>query len=131
MIESLLVAIGSVCNSLKEAQSLMQPVMVLLFIPLIAMIPVMNNPNGTIAQVLTYVPVWTPFLMMNRAAGPPPAWEYVATSVLLVVTIVVAFWGAGKIFRIGVLMTGKPPKIREILGWLRAPVGTAAVRKQN
>ena len=131
MYAALLVAIGSVCNSLKEAQSLMQPVIIFLIIPLIAMIPVMNDPNGTVARVLTYVPVWTPFLMMNRAAGPPPAWEYVATLVLLVVTIVVAFWGAGKIFRIGVLMTGKPPKIREILGWLRAPVGAVAVRKED
>ncbi|MCA8942261.1 MAG: ABC transporter permease [Planctomycetes bacterium] len=120
---AVLVAIGSVCNSLKEAQSLMQPVFILLMVPLIAMVPVVQDPNGTMAKVLTYIPLFTPFLMMNRAAAPPPAWEYAASSIVILVALVIAFWGAAKIFRIGILMTGKPPKIREILGWLRAPVG--------
>jgi ABC-2 type transport system permease protein len=117
---ALLVAIGSVCNSLKEAQNLMQPVMILLIVPLIAMVPVMNDPNGTVARVLTYVPTFTPFLMMNRAGGPPPMIEYVVTSILLVVTIAFAFIAAGRVFRVGVLMTGKPPKITEILRWMFA-----------
>ena len=127
---SALVAIGSVCNSLKEAQHLMQPVVILLIVPLIAMFPVVEDPNGPLARVLTYVPLFTPFLMMNRAAGPPPAWEYVATTILILVTIAVAFWAAGKIFRIGVLMTGKPPKVREILRWLRTSPGVVPPSKQ-
>ncbi len=124
---AILAGIGAVCNSLKEAQNLQQPVFILLIVPLLAMLPVVNDPNGTLARVLTYFPPFTPFLMMNRAAGPPPAWEYVATTILIIVSIAVAFWGAAKIFRIGILMTGKPPKVREILGWLRAPVGAVAV----
>ena len=63
---AILVGFGSVCNSLKEAQNLMQPVIVLLIIPLLTMIPVVNDPNGTLARVLTYIPPFTPFLMMNR-----------------------------------------------------------------
>ena len=123
-----LVAIGSVCNSLKEAQSLMQPVFIVLMVPLIAMVPVVQDPNGTVAKILTYIPLFTPFLMMNRAGGPPPTWEYVATTVLILITLWFVFWGAAKIFRVGILMTGKPPKVREILSWLRAPVGQVAVR---
>jgi ABC-2 type transport system permease protein len=103
----------------------------LLIVPLIAMVPVVQDPNGTLARILTYIPPFTAFLMMNRAGGPPPAWEYVATSILLVVSIAVAFWAAAKVFRIGILMTGKPPKIREILGWLRAPVGTVHVKSDD
>ena len=79
-------------------------------------------------MLLTYVPFFTPFLMMNRAGGPPPTWEYAATSVLLIVSIVIAFWGAAKVFRVGILMTGKPPRFGEILRWLRAPVGQAVDR---
>ncbi len=116
---AVLVAIGSVCNSLKEAQNLMQPVMMILMVPLIAMVFVTQEPNGTVAKVLSFVPLYTPFTMMNRAGGPPETWEYVATSALIVVSILVAFHAAGKIFRIGVLMTGNPPKLKEILGWLR------------
>jgi ABC-2 type transport system permease protein len=130
LFAALLVGIGSVCNSLKEAQNLQQPIVILLIVPLIAMFPVMKDPNGTLAKVLTYIPPFTPFLMMNRAGGPPAAWEYVATTILLAVSILIAFWAAAKIFRIGILMTGKPPKLREILGWLRAPVGAVPVRDE-
>lgn len=128
---AILVGLGSVCNSLKEAQNLMQPVIILLIVPLIAMVPIVNDPNGTLARVLTYIPPFTPFVMMNRAAGPPSNWEYLATTAIILVSIVIAFWGAAKIFRIGVLMTGKPPRVREILRWLRAPTGAVPVRRHG
>ena len=115
---AVLVAIGSVCNTLKEAQNLMQPVMTLLMVPLIAMVFITQEPNGTVAKVLSFIPIYTPFTMMNRAAGPPETWEYVVTSALLALTIWLTFKAAGKVFRVGVLMTGNPPKLREILGWL-------------
>lgn len=120
---ALIAGIGSVCNSLKEAQNLMMPVSVFLMLPLMAMIPVVQSPNGGLAKILSYIPPLTPFIMMNRAAGPPSTFEYVVTTIILIVSIAVTFYGAAKIFRIGILMTGKPPKIREILRWLRAPVG--------
>lgn len=122
---AILVAIGSVCNSLKEAQNLLQPVMLVLMVPVLAMFFVVQDPNGTVSRILTYIPVYTPFLMMNRAGGPPPTWEYVASTLLILVTIVVAFWAAGRVFRVGVLMTGKPPRLREIVGWLLHPPSEA------
>ncbi|MBL8734183.1 MAG: ABC transporter permease [Planctomycetes bacterium] len=116
---AVLVAIGSVCNTLKEAQNLMQPVMMVLMVPLLSMVFVTQEPNGIVARVMSWVPLFTPFTMMNRAGGPPAVWEYVGTSLLLLVTIWLAMKGAGKIFRVGVLMTGNPPKLKEIFGWLR------------
>ncbi len=116
---AILVAIGSVCKTLKEAQNLMQPVMIVLMVPLVSMVFVTQEPNGLAARVMSFVPLFTPFTMMNRAGGPPATWEYVATSALLLLSIVVAFKAAGKVFRIGVLMTGNPPKLKEILSWLR------------
>ncbi len=116
---AILVSLGSVCNSLKEAQNLLQPVFVLLIVPLVSMMFIAQEPNGLVAKVLSFVPLFTPFTMMNRAGGPPEVWEYVATSVLLLACVWLAFRGAGKIFRVGVLMTGNPPKLKEILGWLR------------
>ncbi|MDP7400205.1 MAG: hypothetical protein QF541_25305, partial [Lentisphaeria bacterium] len=86
------------------------------------------DPNGTLARVLTYIPPFTPFLMMNRAGGPPEIWEYFVTTAIIIVSTAIAFWGAAKIFRIGILMTGKPPKVREVLRWLRAPVGALPPR---
>ncbi|MCA8969378.1 MAG: ABC transporter permease [Planctomycetes bacterium] len=128
---ALLVGIGSVCNSLKEAQNLMQPVVLMLIVPLLAMIPIAQEPNGTLAKVMSYIPPFTPFVMMNRAGGPPSLVEYGLTTLLLIATVGVAILFAAKIFRIGVLMTGKPPKIREILSWLKAPVGSVYVREEQ
>lgn len=116
---ALLVGLGSVTNSLKEAQNLLQPIFVILIVPLISMMFLVEEPNGMVAKVLSYIPLFTPFTMMNRAGGPPEPYEYVITSALLLLSIWIAFKAAGKVFRIGVLMTGNPPKLREILGWLR------------
>jgi len=126
---AILVAMGSICNSLKEAQNLMGPVMLLLMIPLLSMVPIGKDPNGTLAQIMSFFPPFTPFVMMNRAAGPPELWEYIATTALLVIAIAVAFWMAAKVFRVGILMTGKPPKLREIIRWIKTPVGALPQKK--
>ncbi len=122
LYSALLVGIGSVCSSLKEAQNLNMPVTILLLVPVVSMVPICEDPNGSLAKVMSYIPPFTPFVMMNRAAGPPTPVEYVATTVLLLAAILLALWGAAKIFRIGILMTGKPPRLSEILRWMRAPV---------
>lgn len=129
LFSAILVGIGSVCNSLKEAQNLMMPITILLMVPLASMIPIGRDPNGTLAKFMSYIPPFTPFVMMNRAAGPPSTTEYVTTTLLLVATILLVLWGAAKVFRIGILMTGKPPRPTEILKWLRAPVGQVQQRK--
>ncbi len=126
---ALLVGMGSVCNSLKEAQNLMQPVIIMLLLPLMSMIPVGKDPNGTLARVLSFFPPFTPFVMMNRSAGPPALWEYLVTTLLLVVSVIGALWMAAKVFRIGILMTGKPPRLVEILRWVKTPVGHVPERK--
>jgi len=128
---SILVGLGSVFNSLKEAQALMGPVMILLFIPLILMIPISEDPNSLLAKILSYVPPLTPFVMMNRAAGPPSMMEYAITSALLLASVFAALWASAKIFRIGILLTGKPPKLREIIRWIGAPVGQIPNREEE
>lgn len=119
---ALLVGLGALCDNLKEAQSLVFPVQIIEMIPLLVMVPISRDPNGTIAVVMSYVPPMTPFVMMTRAAGPPGMFEYAITTLLLMASIAGAFWLAAKLFRVGVLMTGKPPSVREIFRLLRAPV---------
>ncbi len=119
---ALLVGLGSLCNNLKEAQNLIMPVQLIQMVPIFLMIPIGRDPNGSLAQVLSYVPPLTPFVMMNRAAGPPSTQEYVVTTLLLIVSIIAAFWLAAKVFRVGILMTGKPPAVKDIFRLLFAPV---------
>ena len=119
---SIFVGIGSVCNTLTEAQNLMGPVTILLIVPLLTMMHTVRNPDSTLSKILTYIPPFTPFVAMNRvAAVPPPS---------LLETLVIVAWlclwvwlfmrGAAKVFRTGILLYGKPPKLREIVRWARA-----------
>jgi ABC-2 type transport system permease protein len=130
LYSAILIGIGSVVNTIQEAQALMMPVMMTLMLPLVAMMPIGRDPNGTFAKVMSYIPPFTPFVMMNRAAGPPTLMEYVVTSLLLVAAIAGMLWASAKIFRIGILMTGKPPKAREIWQWVRTPVGVVPSREE-
>jgi ABC-2 type transport system permease protein len=116
---ALLCGIGSLANNLKEAQTLMMPIQMLLIVPLIVMVPIGRDPNGLLAQVLSWFPPFTPFVMMNRAAFPPGLVTYVGTTLLMVVSIVFALRGAARLFETGVLMTGKPPRLRHVFTLLR------------
>lgn len=122
MIASLMVAIGSACNTIKEAQNLMAPISILLALPLVLSLVVMDDPNGTVARVLSFVPPFTPFVMMARIAGvpAPPAWESWAALAVLVVATWVTFRLAARVFRVGILLYGQPPSLRQLWRWMTA-----------
>lgn len=112
-------AIGSLCNTLKEAQSLMMPMIMVLMAPLVTMTFIAQDPNGPIARIMSWIPMFTPFTMMNRAAAQPPMIDKVGTTIVLLLTIVLVLWLSGKIFRQSVLRTGQPPRVMEIFKMLR------------
>jgi len=120
LIASLMVAVGSACNTQKEAQNLMAPISILLALPLMLAILILKDPNGTLATLASFFPPFTPFLMMARisAVPGPPTWQIAASLLLLVAATAVAIFLAGRIFRVGILMVGKPPTLREILRWM-------------
>lgn len=115
-------AIGSLCNTVKEAQNFMGTATVILMVPLFTMVFVAQDPNGALATFLTWVPVYTPFVMMNRAAADPSMTELLGTGALMLVTIVFMLWLSSRIFRIGVLRTGQPPKIVELIKSVMTPL---------
>ncbi|WDI32952.1 ABC transporter permease [Hyphococcus flavus] len=106
-------AIGAVSNSLQDAQSYMGPVMLLVFAPLPFMIMVFQNPNGFIASVLTWIPIYTPYAVMMRAAADPPLWEIVGATALMLAFALVLIRFMGRIFRNAILQAS-PPKMREV-----------------
>ncbi len=120
LYSSMLLAVGSTCNTLKDAQNFMGPAMTVLMVPLWTMFFIVRDPNGTLAHVLSWVPIFTPFTMMNRMAGDPPLWEVIGTFALLAATVVFAIWLSGRIFRNGILRTGQPPKLLEFLKLARS-----------
>jgi ABC-2 type transport system permease protein len=116
---TLILALGSVCNTIKEAQSYMGVITMIMMVPMITMTFIPKDPNGTVARVLSWIPIYTPFTMMNRVNAHPPLVDLVGTALLLLASTAAALWMTGKIFRIGILRTGQPPKIMEMLRWIK------------
>ena len=122
MIASLMVAIGSACNTVKEAQNLMAPLSMMMALPLILAMVTMQDPNGTLATVSSFIPPFTPFMMMARMAGAPapPDWQIWATLLVLILGTYVAVRLAARVFRVGILLYGQPPSLKQIWHWMWA-----------
>jgi ABC-2 type transport system permease protein len=119
---SVFLSIGAACSDLKDAQSMMQPSIFFLLIPIFMAPIILNAPNSTLSIVVSLVPTATPFLMLLRLAmtPPPPAWQVGLSLVLTIGTAALFVWSAGRIFRVGLLMQGKAPNLPELLKWIRA-----------
>jgi len=117
---ALYAAIGAMVNSDQDAQQAQTPVILLLILPVVCVQLVAGNPRGPIAQVLTLIPFSSPILMPMRylLAGTTPA-ELALSIAILVATLLAAVWVAGRVYRIGILMYGKKPGLREIARWIR------------
>ena len=112
-----ILAIDSLCNTLKEAQAMLM--IMIQLIPLAMMVFVVRNSDSTIVRVMSWLPLFTPYLMMNRAAADPPLIDVVGTTIVLLLSIILVLWLSGKVFRMGVLRTGQPARLIELLRMMR------------
>ena len=121
MIASIMAGVGSAVTDIREANTLVMPVMLVAMIPLILWMPISQDPNGAIGTAFSYIPPAIPFVMILRIAAdePVPLWQIPATIAWGYVCVVGMVWTAAKIFRVGVLMYGKPPSPWQLLKWLR------------
>ncbi|MFO0837988.1 MAG: ABC transporter permease [Phycisphaerae bacterium] len=120
-MSALLAGIGAACNTLKEAQSMASPLNIINIVPMVLWFPLSQSPNSLLSVALSFIPPITPFVMILRICADPniPLWQVIATQAVLWASVGVLIWAAGRIFRIGVLMYGKPPTLRELLHWVR------------
>jgi ABC-2 type transport system permease protein len=120
-IGALMAAIGSAVNEMREAQGLMMPVTLIVMIPWILWLPISRDPNSVVATVLSFLPPVGSFVMMLRLASatPPPWWQAVLGFVTAAAGAYAALWFAAKVFRIGLLMFGKPPSFAVLVKWAR------------
>jgi ABC-2 type transport system permease protein len=123
LVASMMAAIGSVVDDLRTAQSLVGPAMLVVALPTMLWFPITRAPNSTVAVALSFIPPIGPFVTVLRIAGrePVPAWQVALSVVVGVVSVAIAIRAAARIFRIGVLMYGKPPSLRTLLAWSRRP----------
>jgi len=121
VIACFMAAVGAAVNDINEAQTLMGPIMLILIIPMMLWLPILRNPNSTFAEVCSFVPMINPFVMVLRLCGsePIPFWQVPASIAVGLATVLFMAWASAKIFRIGVLMYGKPPNFATLVRWVR------------
>ena len=119
---SLMMAVGAAVNEMREAQGLMMPLMLILMIPWFLWMPISRDPNSTFSMVLSFIPPINTFAMLLRMASsaPPPWWQVWLSIGVGVVSVFAAIWFAAKVFRIGLLMYGKPPNFATLIRWARS-----------
>jgi len=118
---SVFAGVGSACNTTREAQQLLMPLMIPFLIPLVCWLAIAQRPEGLLATVLSFLPPTAAMTMVLRMAVDPGVGPVqIALSLLvLVLSVPLAIWAAAKVFRTGILMYGKPPRLRELLRWVR------------
>lgn len=121
MFASMMAAIGSAVNEMREAQSMMMPVMMALMVPWILWLPLSREPNSMLAVSLSFIPPFSNFVMLLRmsSASPPPMWQPWVAIVIGVGGVFASLWFAAKVFRVGLLMYGKPPSFGTLVKWAR------------
>ena len=119
---AIFISIGAACTEIKDTQTMMMPVMMLMMMPLLTWATILRTPASTFAVVMSLVPTATPFLMLPLTTIPPgpPVWQQAAGIVLTSATTVLVVWAAGRIFRVGLLMQGKSATFADMLRWVKA-----------
>ena len=117
---AIFIGVGSPVSTEQAAQQVTSYLVIILLVPIVMALPAMKNPDALWIKVLTFVPLLTPTMMALRIPISMPAtWEIIATILIMVVSIFFAMVAAGRIFRIAVLMTGKTPRLSDVLRWIR------------
>jgi len=117
---ALFAAVGAMVGSQEEAQQAAQPVMMLLVASIIMVQPIMFNPSGTLATTMSILPFSAPIIMpLRMSATQVPTSEVVASLVGLAIACWAAIWVSARIYRVGLLMTGKRPSLKELVKWVR------------
>jgi ABC-2 type transport system permease protein len=120
LYSSMFAAVGAMVGSQEEVQQAAQPVVLLLIASIIFIQPILLNPSSTLAVAMSVIPFTAPVIMpLRMTAIQVPPLELIGSLVGLGLTCWLAIWAAARIYRIGLLMTGKRPNLKELVRWIR------------
>lgn len=116
MANSMMAALGAACNDNKDAQNVAFPSNLPMLLPLFIVWPVIQNPMGTFATVMSFIPPFTPLLMTVRLATPVtiPIWQAYLGLLGVILFTIFSVWVGARIFRTGILMQGQKPSLSNI-----------------
>jgi ABC-2 type transport system permease protein len=116
---SIFMAVGAAANQLKEAQSMLLPIWMLMMFPIFVWLQVVRDPMGSFATWISFIPPATSLMMVLRmgSTAAVPLWQPFAGIVVMLAATLVCVLAAARIFRIGILAQGKTPKMSELIRW--------------
>ncbi|MGH7654661.1 MAG: ABC transporter permease [Gemmatimonadaceae bacterium] len=120
LYSAMFAAVGAMVGSQEEVQQAAQPVILLLVASIIFFQPVLLNPSSTLAVTLSIIPFTAPVIMPVRMTTMQvPPLELAGSLVALAAACLAVIWAAARIYRIGLLMTGKRPNLQELMRWIK------------
>jgi len=118
LYSALFAAVGSAVDSETEANQFTMPItMPLLLAYLLSFGVLINDPHGSIATWLSFIPLTSPIAMLVRIPFGVPTWQIIVSFLLLVGGFLVTTWAAARIYRVGILMYGKKASFKELIKW--------------
>ena len=116
---SIFAVIGASVDNEQDTQQFMMPITILLLFAFYAGIYSVNNPDGPLAFWGSFIPFSSPIVMMVRIPFGIPFWQIAVSLVILYATFIGMAYIAAKIYRVGILMYGKKPTLKEIIRWTK------------
>jgi len=111
---------GALATDSEDSNIVTRFMSVLTTFPLITVLAVSQDPNGAMALTLSFIPFFTSWTMILRMVlVSPPLWQILLSMFLMMAAIGAVIWVAAKIYRVGILIYGKKPRLGEIIRWLR------------
>lgn len=119
MFASIFATIGSAVDNEEDTQQFMTPITILMLFAFYAGFYSINNPDGPLAFWCSLIPITSPIVMMVRLPFGVPLWEKLLSVVLLYGSFILTSIMAAKIYRVGILMYGKKPTLKELVKWMK------------
>jgi ABC-2 type transport system permease protein len=101
MYGMIFMALGSLCDTIQEAQTLLSPMMILLMLPMFAIFITFQDPGSPLVDIASWIPFFTPFLLILRMPQDPPLWEVLAQMGLMAAFALLILWLSTKVYRAG------------------------------
>ena len=116
---SIYAAMGAAFDSDEDISQMSMPIVFLFMFAFYAAFYSAENPNGPLALWGSFIPFIAPNVMIVRIPFAPPIWQVVLSVLVVLASTVFFVWAAAKIFRVGLLMYGKKPSLKEMAKWIR------------
>jgi ABC-2 type transport system permease protein len=120
LFSSLYMVIGAMSSTDQDVQQMQATLTLFMLVPVMSLMMFMQNPGSPVAVGMSLFPPFTPMAMMARIILlTPPLWQILLGIGLMLATILFGVTFAARVFRVGILMHGKRPSLRELVHWYR------------